>query len=210
MKISLPATLLSIAALVVVGSSWHRAEFVRGTNKDRAGGLVRPAAAAGQAAATSFDNGEPLSNRDLTIQSEAIIVGRAAGTQPFWTADGRNLFTLVTISVEETLKGDGASSITVALPGGVDANRKFPIAVNYPGAPRISPDEEVLLFLVGADDEVAGSYAVAGFSQGKFSISSGGGGTGFRVQGAERKVRVGDTLMSLSAFKDEIRSYLAQ
>ena len=33
--------------------------------------------------------------------------------------------TLVTIAVDETLKGDGNAALTVTLPGGVDANRKF-------------------------------------------------------------------------------------
>ena len=66
-------------------------------------------------------------------------------------------------------------TLTVGVPGGVDANRKFPIAMTYPGAPRIAPDEEVFLFLVRADDEVAQSYAMTGFSQGKFSIESAAG-----------------------------------
>jgi hypothetical protein len=45
----------------------------------------------------------------------------------------------------------------------------MPVAMTYPGAPRITPDEKVFLFLV-RDDQVLGGYTVSGFSQGKFSI----------------------------------------
>jgi hypothetical protein len=41
--------------------------------------------------------------------------------------------------------------------------------MTYPGAPRITPSEDVFLFLT-KDDEVGGGYTIAGFSQGKFSI----------------------------------------
>lgn len=166
-----------------------------------------PGAGAGDAMA-GFDQGLPLSNRELATQSDAIVVGRATETQPFWVDSGRNLVTLVTIAVDQTVKGDNAATVTVALPGGVDANRKFPIAMTYPGAPRIAPDEDVLLFLVHADDEVAGSYAVTGFSQGKFAIESGPAPAGLRAQAASRNVRVGGALVPLSTFVDEIRSYL--
>ena len=68
------------------------------------------------------------------------------------------------------LKGEHAATATVAIPGGVDANRRIPIAMTFPGAPRIAPSEEVFLFLTHAGDEIAGSYGVTGFAQGKFSI----------------------------------------
>ena len=170
--------------------------------------VVRMPGAGGQDALAGFDQGAPLSNRDMATQSDAIVVGRATETLPFWTDGGRNLVTLVTIAVDETVKGDGAATVTVALPGGVDANRQFPIAMTYPGAPRIAPDEEVLLFLVRADDEVAQSYSVTGFSQGKFAVESGAATAGLRAQRVSKNVRVGGALVPLSAFTDEIRSYL--
>jgi hypothetical protein len=34
----------------------------------------------------------------------------------------------------------------------------------------MAPGEDVFLFLTASDDVVAGSYTIAGFSQGKFSI----------------------------------------
>jgi hypothetical protein len=109
-----------------------------------------------------------LSLEDMVNQSDVIAIGSCLETESVWV--DRSLVTLAKVAVNETLKGDETTTnLTVALPGGVDANRKFPIAMNYPGAPRLTPGEDVVLFLNNAS-EVAGSYTVAGFSQGKFSI----------------------------------------
>ena len=119
-------------------------------------------------AATDTTLAASLSVEDMVNQSDVIAIGSCTETQSVWV--DRSLVTLVTVAVNETLKGDeSTTNLTVALPGGVDANRKFPIAMNYPGAPRITPGEDVFLFL-NSSSEVAGSYTVAGFSQGKFSI----------------------------------------
>lgn len=108
-----------------------------------------------------------LSLEDMVQQSDVIAIGSCSETQSVWV--GNSLVTLAKVSVNETLKGNENSDLTVALPGGVDANRKFPVAMSYPGAPRLTPGEDVFLFL-NTSDEVSGSYTVAGFSQGKFSI----------------------------------------
>jgi hypothetical protein len=110
---------------------------------------------------------DELSVEQMVSQSDLITIGNCVDARSTWV--GRNLVTIATISVREALKGDASASVTVVLPGGVDANRKFPIAMTYPGAPRITPGEDVLLFLA-RDDEVADGYTIAGFSQGKFSI----------------------------------------
>lgn len=108
-----------------------------------------------------------LSIKDMVDRSDLIALGSCVETKSVWA--GRTLVTLATISLAETLKGGEAGTITVALPGGIDANRKVPIAMSYPGAPRITPGEDVFLFLT-TDSEAAGNYTVTGFSQGKFSI----------------------------------------
>lgn len=108
-----------------------------------------------------------LSLEDMVQQSDVIAIGSCTETQSVWVDN--SLVTLAKVSVNETLKGTESSGLTVALPGGVDANRKFPVAMNYPGAPRMTPGEDVFLFLT-TSGEVVGSYTVAGFSQGKFSI----------------------------------------
>jgi len=109
-----------------------------------------------------------LSVQDMVNESDVIAIGNCVETKSVWV--DQTLVTLATVSVSESLKGTETSTITVALPGGVDANRQVPIAMTYPGAPRMAPGEDVFLFLTASDDVVAGSYTVAGFSQGKFSI----------------------------------------
>jgi hypothetical protein len=127
----------------------------------------------------------------------------------------RDLVTFVTVSVTETLKGEPLSSVTVAIPGGIDANRRFPVAVTYPGAPSLGPDEEVLLFLVNGQD-VSGAFAVAGFSQGKFSVVQDAAGvkhvsrdlTTVSVMDANGVAQGTRQLERLSDFREEILGYV--
>jgi|ERR1043166_2769746 hypothetical protein len=157
------------------------------------------------AAALSLDN--------MIDQSDVIAIGNCVDSRSVWV--DRALVTLATISVSESLKGDQSSTITVALPGGVDMNRKFPVAMSYPGAPRIIPGENVLLFLTNTG-EVGGSYNVAGFSQGKFSIITGEDGvpmvsrdlTKMSLQDNNGVGRGGRNMLPLSTLKDEIKGRL--
>ena len=154
-----------------------------------------------------------LSLEDMVNQSDVIAIGNCTDTKSVWV--DRSLVTLATISVAESLKGTETSTLTVSLPGGVDANRKIPVAMTYPGAPQIRPGEDVFLFLTSSG-EVAGSYTVAGFSQGKFSIITDENGervvsrdlTKTSLQG-NNGVRHGQSnTRPLSSMKDEVRGYL--
>ena len=104
---------------------------------------------------------------DMIQEASLIVIGRCASLQSQWV--GRTLVTLATIQVSETLKGSPGSTVTVVLPGGVDANRRIPVAMSYPAAPEIYNQEKVLLFLA-PEDLVAGGYSIVGFSQGKFTL----------------------------------------
>jgi hypothetical protein len=110
-----------------------------------------------------------LSIGDMTSQADVIAIGNVVDTRSMWV--DQSLVTLVNVAVGETLKGAPGETLTVVVPGGVDANRKIPIAMTYPGAPRLTPGEGVFLFL-NANGEVGG-YDITGFSQGKFSIVEG-------------------------------------
>jgi len=162
---------------------------------------------------TSLANG--LSITDMTDRSDLIAIGSCVDTRSVW-AD-RTLMTLVTISVGETLKGSEQGTIAVALPGGIDANRKFPVEMSYPGAPRITPGEDVFLFL-NANGEVGGSYTVTGFSQGKFSIVKDENGENFVTRDLTKTmlkdnngVRRGSADMTpLSSLKAQVKARLRQ
>ena len=101
------------------------------------------------------------------------------------------------------------------MPGGIDANRKFPVAMTYAGAPQFSLNEEVLLFLT-APVEGANGYSVMGFSQGKFSIGKANEGekvvmrdmTKTPVQKGAGLTRGNPQVIPLSEFKALVRRYL--
>ena len=154
-----------------------------------------------------------LSLEDMVNQSDVIAIGNCVNTQSVWV--DRSLVTLATVSVSETLKGEGAENITVVLPGGVDANRKFPVAMSYPGAPRLTPGENVFLFLT-ADTDFGNGYNVAGFSQGKFSIVNNEDGepvvsrdlVQMSLQGNNGVRRGQSNVTPLSSFKERVKGYL--
>jgi len=153
-----------------------------------------------------------LSVQDMVNQSDVIAIGNCVETRTVWV--DRSLVTLATVSVSENLKGT-ESTITVALPGGVDANRKIPVAMTYPGAPQMTPGENVFLFLT-ATGEVQGSYNVAGFSQGKFSIVTDEDGqqvvsrdlrqTSLKSDNGIRRGQ--NSSIPLETLKNEVRGYL--
>ena len=136
-----------------------------------------------------------------------IAIGNCPDTRSVWV-DG-TLVTLATVSVSETLKGTESEDLTVVLPGGVDANRKFPVAMSYPGAPRLTPGEDVFLFL-NRQHRIWWRLYVAGFSQGKFSIVNDEDGepvvsrdlTKMSLQGNNGVRRGGANVTPLSSFKD--------
>lgn len=133
-------------------------------------------------------------------------------SDPTWI--DRMLVTEATVQVTENLRGTG-NQVTVILPGGIDANRPVPIMMAYPGAPQMTPGEQVFLFL---EDETAtlGGYTVVGFSQGKFSIVNDSGGrkvverdlTKVDLQSGAGISRGTKTLTSLQEFKEEIQKHL--
>jgi hypothetical protein len=152
---------------------------------------------------------------DMVVQSDLIGIGSCTNIKSMWV--DRSLVTLATVSLSETLKGSESGEITVVLPGGVDANRKIPVAMTYPGAPRLTPGEDVFLFL-NANSDAPGGYIVAGFSQGKFSIVRDEEGeqlvsrdlTKTTLQGNNGLRRGTANRMLLSSLKAEVKQHLQQ
>jgi hypothetical protein len=154
-----------------------------------------------------------LSIEDMVNQADVIAIGNCLDTRSVWV--DRSLVTLVTVAVSESLKGAPGETLTVVLPGGVDANRKIPIAMTYPGAPRLTPGEDVFLFL-NTDSDVGGGYNVTGFSQGKFSIVEGDDGepmvsrdlTKVSLQGNNGVRRGSADMTPLASLKAKVKGYL--
>lgn len=196
-KITLASCLLIVIALLV-SARW-------GTKADDA----PPADTVG----TDTTLAAALSLQDMISQSDVIAIGSCTNTQSAWV-DG-SLVTVATVSVSETLKGSGSETLTVLLPGGIDANRKIPVSMSYPGAPRLAPGENAFLFLTAAP-EFGNNYTVAGFSQGKFSIVNDEDGepmvsrdlSEMSLRGDNGVRRGQSDVTPLSSFKERVKGYL--
>jgi hypothetical protein len=155
-----------------------------------------------------------LTNRALAEGADVIATGRCVGVRSAW--EGRTLVTVATIAVSDVLKGEAAGTISVVLPGGVDARRRFPVAMVYAGAPQIAVNEEVFLFLA-REEGITSGLTVMGFSQGKFSIVDGGNGkevsrdlTALELATPSGTRRGTATRISLADFRRQIARYLQQ
>jgi hypothetical protein len=160
---------------------------------------------------------ENVAIKEMALQSDVIVSGRSLGSESRWIEDGRILVTVATVAVDEAIKGEVGSTVTVVLPGGVDSNRSIPVAMTYAGAPNISAEEEVFLFLT-KEDSVTGGYAVTGFSEGKYSIVEDEEGNKLvsrdyikgKVKNSPGVVRGSRQFVPVGSFKNKIKEYLGQ
>jgi hypothetical protein len=111
------------------------------------------------AGATAF---VPLPIDDLARSSTAVIAGTVQGVEPVERA-GR-IFTEVTVAVEETVKGDVGTRLTLTEPGGVIGGRREVVL----GVPQFAVGERVLLFVAQRAD---GSWQTNHLALGAFYIS---------------------------------------
>lgn len=107
---------------------------------------------------------QEASTEQLTRSAEMIIVGSVTEVTSSWTPDRSRIVSLVTIHIEESLKGAPATAtVTLTVPGGeVDG-----VGELYTHAPRFRADEQVVVF--GRRD-AQGSLRVAGGDQGKVTV----------------------------------------
>jgi hypothetical protein len=174
--------------------------------------LVAALALPGSAAAQEVAVASRLTNRQMTEQADLVAIGQCVETRSQWL--GRDLVTLATVSLNEVMKGQERSTVTVVLPGGIDATRRIKVASTWVGAPTIRPREDVFLFLTRGE-ALPGAYVVMGFSQGKLSIVPDRQGkqvsqdlSQVRLRAGEKVVRGARTTTGLSEFKHEIKGYL--
>ena len=154
-----------------------------------------------------------LSNDAMAANADVIAIGTAIDIQTVW--EGRTLVTVVTLKVNESLKGDAASTLSIALPGGIDATRRLPVAMTYAGAPTIGLGEEVFVFLT-RDADIQSGLTVVGFAQGKFSIVSDASGNRFvsrdlttlMLESGAGITAGTRSLASLNEFRAEIAAYV--
>src|SRR2546425_6684426 len=107
---------------------------------------------AGPAHATTFVG---VSERTLARAAHAIVIGTVAQIETVAGVDG-TISTLVTLDVEQSVKGHAERRLTLKEPGGSIGGRALWIA----GAPRFRTGERQLLFLSAAGDGTARTTAL--------------------------------------------------
>ena len=104
---------------------------------------------------------EKLTLDELTARADCILVGEVSDIACYRKGEG-NIYTLVTLSVEQAIKGQPQEEIAVGIPGGELNSQTLWVE----DVPSFQSGERVVVFL----EESEGVFSVAGGFQGKFSI----------------------------------------
>jgi hypothetical protein len=109
---------------------------------------------------------ERLTLNDMAVKSTQVVRGKVLSSQAAFT--GRLIFTHYQIQVSEWLKGHGAGTVDVAVPGGVANGIRQAVS----GAPEFQPGDDYVFFLWTGK---AGITQVMGLTQGLFRVTGTGG-----------------------------------
>jgi len=164
------------------------------------------AAAAASAGATTI---VPADLGELSRDAVAIVHGRIADVRSQWTEDRGTVETIVTLEVEDYLKGSLGAMVRFRVPGG-ELGRYRTIVV---GAPEFAVDQHVVVFLGARGPTVP---HIVGFNQGVFRVTRAADDSGWVVSPppsaagatAVRVVR-GDPArrpVPLAAFEQQVRT----
>jgi hypothetical protein len=87
----------------------------------------------------------PADLAELSRSASAIVRGTVTVVRPEWADGRRRVETIVTLAVEQTLKGEYGRTVSFKVPGG-EIGRYRSVMI---GAPAFREGEEVILFLGG-------------------------------------------------------------
>ena len=122
-------------------------------------GLVLVIAVGGNALALV----EQLNLEELTAKADAILVGEVTDIAYYEEGKG-DIYTMVTLSVEQTIKGESEGEVTIKVPGGeVDGLQLW-----VEDVPSFQLGERAFVFLEEADN----ALRVSGWYQGKFTVEN--------------------------------------
>jgi hypothetical protein len=106
-----------------------------------------------------------LTLEDLTRQADIIVLGKCESIYSEWGPERKDIFTYVTITPEQCLKGNECpQKLLIRQLGGRVDN----IGLNVPGTPQFHLNEKVLVFLQMTSSSY---YHLIGLSQGKYDVS---------------------------------------
>jgi hypothetical protein len=108
-----------------------------------------------------------LSLAELTNQADLIALGTVTDAGSYWNEQGTSIFTDISVSIEDVVKGDVAGNqLTVRLPGGQTGN----ITQLVTDIPTFTIGEKVFLFLQRQEGD---TWLVVGGFQGKYIVENG-------------------------------------
>jgi len=108
----------------------------------------------------------PADLAELTRDAQAIVHGRVIAVESQWSEGRRrSIETLVTLQVEDHLKGQFGSEVTFRVPGG----QLGPYRTIMPGAPVFGERDEVIVFLAWRGPSVPW---LAGLGQGVYRVTT--------------------------------------
>jgi hypothetical protein len=151
----------------------------------------------------------PADLAELVAGARTIVHGRVVSTETQWLEERRGIETIVTLEVEDALKGGASGSVAFRVPGGEMGRYRSVV----PGAPVFTAGEDVIVFLAGDGPSIP---HVLGFSQGVYRVRQGAGGRVVRpgVPGPASEstpMRRGTTRSAapLGSFETEVRALVA-
>ncbi len=104
---------------------------------------------------------EQLTIDELTAKADSIVVGEVIDMACYEESRG-DIYTLVTLSVEQSVKGKSAEEVVLKVPGGeVDG-----LTLSVSDTPSFRQGERVVVFL----EEETSKFKVSGWHQGKFTV----------------------------------------
>ena len=104
-----------------------------------------------------------LSLAELSLEADAVVVGKTISAESYWTADRSAIMTRVTIRVDEHVAGTLSGEATLLVPGGQVGEYLHEVS----DMPSFAPNEEVVVFVTRLS---TGELIVAGGMQGKLDV----------------------------------------
>ncbi len=108
----------------------------------------------------------PTSVEALARDADAVVRATVEARESRWAADGRHLYTLVTLRVAEVWRGAAPGRVVVRVPGGEVGD----FGQRVDGAPAFDAGEDVVVFLAARP---GAEWRVQGLALGKFRVEAG-------------------------------------
>ncbi len=117
------------------------------------------------AALASATTIKKFTDEELRTKANSVVVARVANMQ--YETHGGEAWTIITLQIEKTLKGDSNSSIQFRIPGGMQSIDGRTLVTRVDGVPEIKNRERAIFFLESMPPAYSGLF---GWSQGLYRI----------------------------------------